>query len=217
MCGRYVAAWSKSSFEQTFDVAPPLFESYNIAPMQTAPIVYMGMGQRETMMTRWGLLPYWVKDPKDFKASLFNARAEGLREKASFKRPFRKSRCLIPASGFFEWKETANGKTPHYIKAKHDILAFAGLYEHWQKGQDVISSHTIITTRPNAFMETLHSRMPVILKQEQFDVWLDPENEDVDMLEDVLSPYEGELMAYPVEKRVGRVSENDKALIERLA
>lgn len=217
MCGRYVASWSKSLFEQTFNTQAPLFESYNIAPTHFAPIIYTSKsGTRETLDTKWGLLPSWVKDPKDFKASMFNARAESLRDKASFKKPFKKTRCIVPASGFFEWQKTEDGKVPHFIKAKDDTpLAFAGLYEHWQKSDaEPITSHTIITTTPNDLMKDLHNRMPVILNPEHFELWLDPENEDVDILEHLLKPFEGELEAYPVAKRVGRVSENDKDLLE---
>ena len=215
MCGRYVINWSKALFESTFNAQVPLFESYNIAPMQYAPILYASQGNLETMNTRWGLLPSWVKDPSDFKASMFNARAESLTEKASFKKPFKRSRCIVPASGFYEWKQTNQGKIPHYIKAKDDtLLAFAGLYEHWQKGDEEIISHTIITTSPNNFMTSLHNRMPVILNKEHFDAWLDPDNDDTDMLEHLLKPFSGELDAYPVSKRVGKVSENDESLIE---
>ncbi len=168
------------------------------------------------MDTKWGLLPSWVKDPKDFKATMFNARAEGLTERASFKKPFKKSRCIVPASGFFEWKKTEDSKVPHYIKAKDDdILAFAGLYEHWQKGEaEPITSHTVITTSPNGFMKELHNRMPVILNKEHFDLWLDPDNDDVEVLEHLLKPFEGELEAFAVSKRVGNVRENDGGLID---
>lgn len=216
MCGRYVVHWPKSLFEQSFNTQAPLFESYNIAPTQYAPIIYVSKsGARETLETKWGLLPSWVKDPNDFKASMFNARAEGLAEKASFKKPFKKTRCIVPASGFFEWKKTENGKVPHYIKAKDDsLLAFAGLYETWQKAGGVIKTHTIITTTPNELMKDLHNRMPVILNKEQFDLWLDPKNEDTDLLEHLLRPFEGELETYPVSRRVGNVRENDKGLIE---
>ena len=110
MCGRYVARWSKEAFEQTFNVQPPLFESYNIAPTRYAPIVWQAQGQRETLEARWGLIPKWVDKPADFKANMFNARSETLADKASFKRPFRKQRCLVPASGFYEWVRRAKSK-----------------------------------------------------------------------------------------------------------
>lgn len=216
MCGRYVVSWSKSLFETTFNVEAPLFESYNLAPTQHAPILYTSpSGTRESMNTKWGLVPSWVKNPQDFKASLFNARAESLSEKASFKKAFKQQRCIVPASGFFEWKATANGKVPHYIKTKdNSLLAFAGLYEVWQKAGQIIKSHTIITTTPNEFMRSLHNRMPVILSKEQFDLWLDPTNEDTDILQLLLKPFEGELAAYRVNRRVGNVRENNKRLIE---
>lgn len=216
MCGRYVAKWSSELFEKTFNVEAPLFESYNIAPTQYAPIVWQPQGQRETLNARWGLMPKWVKDPADFKASMFNARAETLTEKASFKHPFKSQRCIVPASGFFEWKKVGSSKQPHYIHAEDKPLAFAGLWDHWQKGDDELYSYTIITTTPNDLMSELHNRMPVILNEAHFEAWLDPEEHDVDMLEHLLKPFEGDLEAYPVAKRVGKVSENDEALLEPL-
>lgn len=216
MCGRYVVSWSKHLFESTFNLEAPLFESYNLAPTQYAPILYTsGSGSRESMNSKWGLLPSWVKDPKNFKATTFNARAESLSEKASFKNAFKKQRCIVPATGFYEWKKTENGKVPHYIKAKDDgILAFAGLYEAWQKDGQVVHSYTIITTTANEFIKSLHNRMPVILSKDQFDLWLDPQEQNTDILEHVLKPFEGDLEAFAVNKRVGNVRENDKTLIE---
>lgn len=219
MCGRYVANWSSELFENTFNVEAPLFESFNIAPTQYAPIVWQpqAYAQRETLQARWGLMPKWVKDPNDFKATMFNARAETLREKASFKRPFKSQRCIVPASGFFEWKKVdSKHKQPHYIHAEEKPLAFAGLWDHWKKGEDELYSYTIITTTPNELMSDLHNRMPVILNEEHFEAWLDPEENDVDMLEHLLKPFEGELEAYPVDKRVGKVTENDEELLEPL-
>ena len=216
MCGRYVAKWTAQQFEQTFNTQPPLFESYNIAPTQYAPIVWQPQGSREVLDARWGLMPRWVDKPADFKASMFNARAETLNEKASFKRPFKSQRCLVPVSGFYEWKGEKGNKRPYYIHAEDNApIAFAGLYDYWKKDDNEIYSYTIITTTPNDLMSTLHNRMPVILNENYFDAWLDPESE-VELLEELLKPYEGELDAYPVDKRVGRVSMNDEELVEPL-
>ena len=216
MCGRYVARWSKETFEQTFNTQAPLFESYNIAPTRYAPIVWQPQGSRETLEARWGLIPKWVDKPADFKANVFNARAETLADKASFKRPFRKQRCLVPASGFYEWTGEKGNKQPYYIQLEDERpLAFAGLWDYWQKDDDEITSYTIITTQPNELMSTIHNRMPVVLSKEHFEAWLDPESEG-ELLEELLRPFEGDLQAYKVDKRVGRTREDDPGLIEPL-
>ena len=213
MCGRYTAKWEPVAFEKHFNVQPPLFESYNLAPTQHAPIIRFS-DSREVLEARWGLIPRWVDKPFDFKANMFNARAETLLEKASFKRPFRSQRCLVPASGFYEWQKVGNTKQPYYIHAKDDApIAFAGLYDYWSKDDMELTSYTIITTAPNDLMQTLHDRMPVILKREDHAAWLEPENE-AEALIDLLEPYDGELEAYEVDKRVGRVRENDAGLLE---
>lgn len=128
MCGRYAAAWEPTKFHETFGVQPPLFESYNVAPVANAPIVREREGAREVTIARWSLLPKWVDRPLDFKASMFNARAETLREKASFKRPFKSQRCLVPVRGYYEWKD----KQPYFVHAD-EPLALAGLWDYWEK------------------------------------------------------------------------------------
>ena len=215
MCGRYTATWEPVAFEQHFNVQPPLFESYNLAPTQHAPIIRQATGTREVLEARWGLIPKWVDKPFDFKANLFNARAETLLEKASFKRPFKSQRCLVPASGFYEWQKRGNEKQPYYIHAKDNApIAFAGLYDLWSKDDMEITSYTIITTAPNELMQSLHDRMPVILRREDYERWLEPDHKAEELI-DLLRPYEGELEAYKVEKRVGRVRENDAGLLEK--
>ena len=214
MCGRYTAKWEPVEFEKVFSVQPPLFESYNLAPTQYAPVVWQPQGTREVLSARWGMIPKWVDKPADFKASMFNARSETLSEKASFKRPFKSQRCLVPASGFYEWKKVGGDKQPFYIHREDDApFAFAGLYDHWQKDDEELYSYTIITTAPNALMKNLHDRMPVILAPEHFDAWLDTDS-DVEELETLLRPFEGTLEAYEVDKRVGKVRENDEQLLE---
>lgn len=215
MCGRYTAHFDKAAFAKTFNVQPPLFESYNLAPTQIAPILWERDGVREVLAARWGLIPPWVKDPAAFKANLFNARSETILEKASFKRPFKHQRCIVPASGFYEWKRLGSQKQPYYIHPTDgEPLALAGLWERWGKGEESFASFTILTTAANALMRPLHERMPVILAPETFSEWLDPEVEGAEVL-DLLCPLEADrLEAHPVDKRVGRVGENDPGLIE---
>jgi putative SOS response-associated peptidase YedK len=214
MCGRYTLIQSRKLFAETFGVQPSLFESYNIAPTQYAPVIWQPEASRELLSARWGLIPRWVQKPADFKANLFNARAETVGEKPSFKRPFTSQRCIVPASGFYEWKSDGGSKQPYYIQPKDTpLLAFAGLYDHWQQDDSEIYSYTIITTAANPFMAALHERMPVMLDAADFEQWLSPESEP-EALESLLVPYMGELTAHPVDKRVGRVRENDAELIQ---
>ena len=213
MCGRYAAKWEPAEFENVFGVQPPLFESYNVAPTQYAPVV-LRRGEREVVFARWGLVPRWVDKPLDFRANLCNARAETLSEKASFKRPFKSQRCLVPASGFYEWRKVGAAKRPFYIRLEGAApLAFAGFYDHWQKDDQSLYSYTVITTSPNAVMQNIHDRMPVVLAPEHFGTWLGEDGEPGD-LEALLRPYEGDLEAYEVDKRVGKVGENDEHLLE---
>lgn len=212
MCGRYTAHWEPVDFQKHFNVQPPLFESYNLAPTQNAPVVLEREGTRKALMARWGLIPKWVDKPFEFKANLFNARAETLSEKASFKRPFKSQRCLVPVSGFYEWDAQ---KQPYYVRAEDERpLALAGLWDLWAKDDQELLSYTIITTEPNETLQSIHKRMPVVLDVEDFDSWLG--KSESGELESLLRPYEGALKIYPVDKRVGRVRENDKGLLEPL-
>ena len=216
MCGRYTASWSKEQFEKTFNVQPPLFgESYNIAPTTQAPIVRKFGDARETSVAKWGLIPKWVDKPLDFKANMFNARSETILEKASFKRPFKSQRCLVPVSGFYEWRGEAGAKQPYHIRLDDEIMGLAGVWDYWEKGDASITSYTIITTEANEQMKDIHHRMPVILPPERFEDWLEPESEP-EMLTHFLRPYEGELELYEVDKRVGSVRNNDADLVAPL-
>ncbi len=212
MCGRYTIT-SKSiashfgAEQGSFEFAP----SYNIAPTQQVPIVLGRDGQRTFTPAKWGLLPAWVKDPKAFKANMFNARAESLAEKASFRGPLRRKRAIIPASGFYEWHREGGHKTPHYIGLPEgQPLGFAGLYDVWN---DEVLSYTIITTTPNELMKTIHDRMPVILSPEDYGRWLDPALVEAEEVEDLLHPYAGEMIAHRVSAAVNSPKNNAPELI----
>ncbi len=213
MCGRYtititdVADYFKAE-QGALDFVP----SYNIAPTQQVPIVLEREGERVITPAKWGLLPGWVKDPKAFKASMFNARSESVAEKASFKGPLRHKRTVIPASGFYEWRrDGGNAKTPHYIQlADGEPLGFAGLYDIWN---DEVLSCTILTTTPNELMATIHDRMPVILSPDDYDRWLDPDVTDPAEVQDLLKPYAGEMQAYPVSSAVNSPRNNGPELL----
>jgi putative SOS response-associated peptidase YedK len=148
---------------------------------------------------RWGLIPSWADDPKVGYRTI-NARSESVASKPAFRTPFRESRCLILADGFYEWKKTDGSKQPFHIRLKTGKpFAFAGLYAHWDKGEKPIDSCTILTTEANELMRTLHDRMPVILEPASFDQWLDPTQHKPEPLQALLRPFPSEVMtAIPI-------------------
>ncbi len=208
MCGRYsfsIPSKAKSlvklGIPQTqLDKLKP---RYNVAPSQQVAAV-LDDGRRHMEALRWGLIPTWAKE-EAIGHKMINARAETLTEKPSFKGLLNKHRCLIPADGFYEWKEEARGKQPYFIHMKNgEPFTFAGLWSHWQNPKgEVIRTCTIITCAPNKLMKSIHDRMPVILTDEAREVWLDPRNKDGAALTALLNPYpEQEMEAYPVSKLV---------------
>jgi putative SOS response-associated peptidase YedK len=174
---------------------------YNIAPSQPIAVV-ANNGQNRLEFLQWGLIPSWAKDPQ-IGNQMINARAESLAQKPSFRVAYRRRRCLIPADGFFEWRKEdgSRSKTPMYIHMKSgQPFAFAGLWEIWQQNGDTpLLSCTIITTAPNALLETIHNRMPVILRPEDYALWLDPEERTPQQLDGLLVPFAADQMeAYAV-------------------
>jgi putative SOS response-associated peptidase YedK len=166
-------------------------------------------GERVLTAMRWGLVPVWAKDPR-IGSKMINARAETVAEKPSFKRLLKTRRCLIVADGFYEWHKDGARKVPMFIavQPKHPI-GFAGLYDTWTspKGQ-TITSCTIITTQANDLMEPIHSRMPVILPKKAHRPWLNPSNQDLDELSELLLPYAGKMRAFAVSPLVNSVQHN---------
>lgn len=220
MCGRYSLHAHPNVVALQFGLAhPPDFAPrYNIPPGTDVLAVHVGPGDtRVGEMLHWGLIPSWAKDPS-VGHRMNNARAETIGEKPSFRTAFRRRRCILPASGFYEWKSVAGRKQPFYIRPKGDeLFGFAALYEHWDGPQGRINSCAVITTGPNALMREIHDRMPVILPVEAYAHWLDPVSPDPGALAQLLVPYPAERMtAYPVATRVNNVRNEDAAVIEPL-
>jgi len=170
MCGRYALHASPEVIALAFGLArvPAFAPRYNIAPASTVLIVR----DNEAAMARWGLVPRWAKDPS-VGARLNNARAETVAEKPSFRDAYRNRRCLLPASGFYEWKPEGGRKQPYYVyPSAGELFAFAGLWERWSGPDGVLQSCAIITTGANERMAAVHERMPVILPPERYAVWL---------------------------------------------
>lgn len=212
MCGRFSIFADPGRLAERFQVdLPPetMRPRYNAAPTQVLPVI-LNEGDRVIRLLRWGLIPFWAKDPS-IGSQMINARAETLAEKPAFRNALKKRRCLVLADGFYEWQKTATGKAPMRIAlASNEPFAFAGLWENWDTPDGgVLRTFTIVTTTPNELIEPIHNRMPVILRPEHESLWLDNYADQGAWL-DVLRPYPADLMiAYPVSKRVNAVGNDD--------
>lgn len=202
MCGRYSLKADISQLAMRFEFAADdvVHEpAYNIAPTQQV-LTVTHDGERHAEHMRWGLIPFWAKDMK-IGYRMINARGETVAEKPSFRTALRKRRCLILADGFYEWQKLGGKqKRPMRITLKSDEpFAFAGLWETWKDPEgELVKSCTIITTSANAFLNSIHERMPVILPQEQESFWLDHEVEDPVALSSVIASYPDEMDAFEV-------------------
>lgn len=222
MCGRYALHASPEVIALQFGLAaPPLAAArYNIAPASQVLIVRAGEGGPVGEPVQWGLIPFWARDPA-IGQRLANARAETAHEKPSFRAPFRLRRCLIPASGFYEWQAPAGGrgpKQPFYIQPTHEALfGFAGLYEVWQGPEGRVATCAILTTDANPLMARIHDRMPVIVAPESYAAWLDPALKDPERVRGLIVPFAADRMAaHPVSPRVNRAANDGAELIEPL-
>ncbi|HXG68467.1 MAG TPA: SOS response-associated peptidase [Blastocatellia bacterium] len=221
MCGRFVRRKTMPEIAEEFgveEIVADLKPSYNIAPTQEVAMV-ISDGGRKLLQARWGLIPAWADDPS-IGNRMINARAETVTQKASFKNPFRKQRCLIVADGFYEWMQAGRGKKPFFIHLKSGrSFGFAGLYENWLSPErERITTCTIITTDANELMKPIHQRMPVIIPKEKEDLWLDPAQKDESALLDLLKPYPSNLMeAYEVSRVVNTPANNSPACLEPVA
>jgi putative SOS response-associated peptidase YedK len=219
MCGRYAFSTPPAIVAAHFGLAEwdDYFPRYNIPPGTDIPVIRQSPeGKRVLHLLRWGLIPHWSKDPS-LGAKLNNARAEGVKEKPSFRDAFRRRRCLIPADGFYEWKAEGRFKQPWYFSLKsEEPLAMGGLWESWRAPDGrIVRTCAIITTGPNAVMAPVHDRMPVIIAPEHWQDWLAA---PPDAVEALLTPSPAEAMqTWKVDRRVSRTAEDDRGLVEPLA
>lgn len=216
MCGRYTLTVIEG-FESFFelDERPELIPRFNIAPTQNVPVVVcQGEDRRALEIMRWGLIPSWV-DPKTDSVALINARSETADRKPAFREAFRHRRCLIPATGFFEWKKRGRLKQPYYFQLLDGgPFAFAGLWEQAERNGNLLRSCTILTTTPNTLVERVHDRMPVILLRDRFRAWLGPQREPL-RLKELLSPIAAEEMtSHPVSRAVNSPREDSAECIK---
>jgi putative SOS response-associated peptidase YedK len=213
MCGRFALRVSAEDLIKIFRLLQvfKLEPRYNIAPTQPVAAVRQVDSQRELAFLHWGLIPSWSKDPK-LGARMINARSETVATKPSFRSSFKSRRCLIPADGFYEWKQTEKKtRQPYLIGLKNEEpFAFAGLWEHWGSSDgSVIDSCTIITTEANDLLRNLHDRMPVILLEEDYDRWLDPMLHNRDALQSLLVPYAAEEMSFSLVSTIVNNARNE--------
>lgn len=227
MCGRFANTLEDTELLELYGY--PFMDvdwnpNYNIAPMQSVPVAAAVDGKAVVRPMRWGLVPSWAKDEK-FASRTINARAETVAEKASFRKPFKSQRCLVPATGYYEWRvlpestPLKKAKAPMFFRVRGgEPFSFAGLWDVWKRfdGKEIVS-FTIITTSPNELSRPIHDRMPVILRKEDEVTWLDPANNDPDELHKLLKPFDSDAMdVYEVSRKVNSPRNNDPSLIKRV-
>ena len=220
MCGRYTLISDLGDLAQRFEFDGSDFSydpGYNIAPTESV-LTVRNVEGREAALMRWGLIPFWAKDPK-IGSRMINARAETVAEKPAFRNALKKRRCLVLADGYYEWQKTPVGKRPYRIIMKSgEPFAMAGLWETWKDHQGkVVPSCTIITTAANDFLAPIHDRMPVILPREMEELWLDPVTDDAAVLTGILTPYSDDGMdAYEVSTLVNYARNDGPEVIARV-
>ena len=215
MCSRYFLDADGNVIAYTFNVPvhDRIRKRFNIAPTQEAPVVRAtAQGAREVAMLRWGLVPFWAKDPA-IGNRMINARAETVAEKPAFRAAYRRRRCLVLADGFYEWHREGSVKIPWYISlASEEPFAFAGLWENWRSKEtdESLQTATLITTQANDFLAPLHHRMPVILDADRAERWLAGDDE----LVATATRDSPRLRAWPVDRRVNNARNEGDELIE---
>jgi putative SOS response-associated peptidase YedK len=222
MCGRFTLTDPDADLAVQFNLPeiPDMEPRYNIAPTQSVAAVRVKANSqtRELVLLRWGLIPFWAKDPQ-IGARMINARSKTAAEKPAFRVAFRQRRCLVVADGFYEWQKQNGGKQPFYIHLRdRQPFAFAGLWEFWKGPDDTaVESCTLLTTTPNDLLRPVHNRMPVILHPKDYERWLDPELQQAEVLKTLLQPYPSkEMDIYPVSRWVNSPKNDDPRCVEPL-
>ncbi len=225
MCGRFALVSELPRIRELFkidraDDGIGWTPKYNIAPTTKVPVAIASLEGPKLIEARWGLVPHWERDLKSsFKR--INARSESVFEKPSYRSVIKKRRCLVPASGFYEWKKEGRGKSatkqPYFIHLKDKApMAFAGVWTTWKSPEDeVVATFSVLTCTPNALVQPIHGRMPVILEPELFEAWLDPDLRERDLIEPMLCALPQEKMgAYEISSYVGNVKNQGPQCIE---
>ena len=234
MCGRYAASRKPEDLALEFEAVPvegqsPPPADYNVAPTKDVQVVrwkkerdaegaLTGGGHRELRPVRWGLVPSWAKDVS-IGNRMINARVESLTDKPAFRTAARTRRCLVPADGWYEWAKRLDspGKQPYFITPQDgSVLALAGLWEVWGRGEDRLYTCTVVTSPATGALHEIHDRMPLVLPRDRWAAWLDPTREDVEELAGPTPPELVETLELrPVSTAVNNVANNGRQLTER--
>lgn len=213
MCGRYnLIATGQQIMDHFRLLSLPVHKpDYNIPPGQKIlAVVQLEDGSNGAVNLHWGLIPSWAKDP-GISSHLINARAETLTEKPSFKKAYRHRRCLIPATGFFEWHATEAGKQPYHIhRQDNGLFAFAGIWEHWEHERETVYSCSIITTAASNKMAPIHDRMPVIIMPDDYNRWLDKKNTAIEIADFLAADAYRTMQITRISTRVNNPQHNDE-------
>lgn len=206
MCGRFAQIEPVDVIAQRLQVAEVLVQHmaprYNICPGEDI-VALVQVPGKKLIEFQWGLVPYWAKDPSSFKP-LINARVETVIQKPSFKRAFFNNRCIVLASGFYEWKKEGAKKLPYYITVE-DFFGFAGIFDSVSVNDVQVHTCAILTTDASEQMSSIHNRMPVIIRQSEFDKWINKET-TIEILEKLMQPFNAKLVIYPVSTKVNNPS-----------
>ncbi len=219
MCGRF-ALWTPPGVITRYfkvSVAPDIQPRYNVAPgQQILAICQTVDAQRMPAMLKWGLIPSWAKE-ESIGYKMINVREESVKVKPGFKLAYKFRRCLVPVSGFYEWQKEGSGKQPYLIRLSgSDLFALAGIWESWKKpaSDERIESCAILTTSANGVISRVHDRMPVIIRPDDIDLWLDA-NSSIHRIEALMRPYDDrDMVCHRVGRAVNNVKNDDPSLIE---
>jgi putative SOS response-associated peptidase YedK len=212
MCGRYILSADPAAVGAHFEVreVPAFAPSWNIAPTRVVPVVReTAEGERECVLLRWGLVPSWAKDPA-IGARMINARAESVADKAAYRAAFRKRRCLVPVTGFYEWKPAGRYKQPYLLRlAGAPLFALGGLWERWHSPDgEVMQTFTIVTTDASDAIRPYHERMPLVISRADYEEWLSSPNPGA-----LMQPFDqGAFEIHAVSRRVNAVENDDASL-----
>ncbi len=225
MCGRFVQTTKPKAIAEKLQIQLKVgleeFQPrYNVAPSSQVPCIRVPSGEAKPVLEnlKWGLIPSWAKDPK-IGFSLANARAETIADLPSFRTAFKKQRCLVPVDGFYEWNQNIRPKQPYYFTLKNEKPFYlAGLWESWQPSVGgTLKTFTLITTEANLALASVHDRMPVIIDENNFEIWLNPQNQDSASLQPLLKPYAASPMrGYPVSTFMSKAGNESSQCIEKI-
>jgi putative SOS response-associated peptidase YedK len=219
MCGRYKIVTDAQALYDAFQVEAELGEGplarYNVAPATDQLVILNEGGRRTAHWHHWGLVPQWAKD-KSIGYKTINARGESVAAKPAFRAAFRQRRCLVPATGFYEWKALACGKQPYLITlASGALFSFAGLWETWTGPEGEVRSFAVITTGPNELMARIHDRMPAIIPRELYARWLDPALQDPAEIQPMIASYPAtQMRAVPISGKINNARNQGAELID---